>query len=133
MTPLIGLVILIVIFSINEIRTKIVLSKIHKEYSTFSLDTKLNSRILNIVYALNPKMFRNDPNSSYITFVDLSKKRIKTSNELLSQGYFDDLVKIGDSIIKLPGSNKITILRIQTSDTIKINFILKDDLGYPLR
>jgi len=133
LTPLVGILFLILIFSINEIRTKKVINKVHKEYPSFSIGTRQGSRISRIIYKLNSKMFRDDPNSSYITFVDSTKRRIKTTKEIFSKGYFDDLVRTGDSLSKMPGTDIITIFRIHNGDTVRYSFKLENDQHYPLK
>jgi hypothetical protein len=126
------LVLLVLFYSITEFRMNKIIKKINKEYAPFSLETKLNGRISGIDNG-DPKIFRNDPDEADITINDSIKRRITTSREISSKQYFDDVIRVGDSISKISGSDKITFFRIQVNDTMEFNFSLKDDQHYPLK
>ena|SRR5688572_2483721 len=74
---------------------------------------------------------RHDPSSAFIIIDDSVQVHLMTGFELNKHLILDEVLKIGDLIIKVPNSYSIEIHKIAETDTVIYKFELTDDLGYP--
>lgn len=76
-----------------------VFEKWNMEYPTISVNEKIDGTITNVIRQLDPKLFRNDPHSAWITLDHSLKRRVKTGYELTTERQgefyrFSSLVRI---------------------------------------
>ena len=74
---------------------------------------------------------RNNPFSVFIIIDDSVQVHLMTGFELNKHLILEEVLKVGDLIIKVPDSYSIEIHKIAETDTIIYKFELADDLGYP--
>lgn len=114
-------------------RTDKLVEQLNEEYPALDYHSKIEREITNIVRPY-PKTFRDSPHHAFIVFDDSLKRRVNASYELLTDTLsLDDVLNVGDWLIKEPNSVKFFIYKIQNGDTLKYSFELNDDLGYPLK
>lgn len=114
-------------------RTQTLLDQINNEYPVIDLASRMESRILYIVHP-HSDVFRNSPHHAFVIFSNNLKRRIIASNELSTDTLsLDDILAVGDLLIKEPNSDTLSILRIRSADTLKYTFVLHNEFGYPLK
>lgn len=84
-------------------------------------------------YKRDLKLFRNDPNRVEVTINDSLKKGISVEDEMTTGYYLDDLLEVGDLILKENGSVILLLYKILGQDTLQYSFHLTDEKGYPLK
>jgi hypothetical protein len=134
-----GLIITIIVLMIggflfyNNIRkAKQLNEQLNLVYQIISIDEEINERIQNINHG-DPSVFRNDKNHADITLANSKKKSLKTGRELNTQKPLDDLITVGDYLLKEAWSNRIKLMKLSNQDTLIYIFELRDGSGYPLK
>ncbi|NOU45780.1 MAG: hypothetical protein HOO86_01815 [Bacteroidales bacterium] len=84
-------------------------------------------------YKRDLKLFRNDPNRVEVTINDSLEKGISVEDEMTTGHHLDDLLEIGDFILKEKGSTVLLLFKIQGKDTLQYSFHLTNEKGYPLK
>jgi len=105
----------------------------NEKYPNITVQEHLQGSIADIMYQLNPELFRNDPHSAWIILDDSTKRRITASYELTKDLTLDEVLVVGDSLVKEADSDSLFIYKIRNGDTTKYSFRLEDDMGYPLK
>jgi hypothetical protein len=127
---------IIIYYNYDQAKKNRLRDRIRDQYSIIFIEEELHGYITNVIYQLDPNVFRNDPHSVYVTFNDSLNKRISAVSADAKpdeKQLLDDIIKIGDYLKKKSGSNKLDISKIQNGDTLKYSFVLCDDFGYPLK
>lgn len=99
----------------------------NKEYPNITIQEHLQGTVASIRYQLDPELFRNDPHSTWIVLDDSIKRRITVSYELTRGLTMDEVVVVGDSLVKEVNSDTLFIYKIQEGSIIKYSFKLEDD------
>lgn len=122
----------IIYYKYSTGKTDKILEKLNKEYPAISIEESVDGFVTSIRNG-DPEVFNNDPHHAYIVLDDSVKKRIRVGYELTKELKLDDILTIGELLIKKTGSDKLFLYKIENQDTIKYVFELRDDLGYPLQ
>lgn len=112
-------------------KTEKILEQLKKEYPSIAIDEKINATVTNIDHG-DPEIFRNHPHQAYLILDNSIKKRIRTGYELTQELMLDEVLEEGERLVKGYGTDTLYIYKIQSEDTLKYTFQLRDDLGYPL-
>ncbi|MCZ8215895.1 MAG: hypothetical protein O9262_06620 [Cyclobacteriaceae bacterium] len=113
-------------------RTQRILDGLNKEYPIISISEAIYGVVTQIDHP-NSNVFRNNPHHAFILITDSIKKRIRTGFEISKRLTLDEVLKEGDLVIKESGNDFLSIYKIHGNDTLKYDFELSDDLGYPLK
>jgi hypothetical protein len=84
-------------------------------------------------YIPDPKLFRNHVNMAKVTLNESLKKGISVEDEMTTGHHLDDLLEVGDFILKEKGSVVLLLFKIQGQDTLQYSFHLTNKKGYPLK
>lgn len=109
-----------------------ILEQLSKEYTSLSIEQSIEGTVTNI-YHPYPQIFNDDPLHAYLVLDDSLKREIKTGHELAKSFTLDSILGLGDILIKYSGNDSVLIYKVQSRDTLKYCFQLRDNLGYPLK
>lgn len=119
-------------FNYDQKRKERIKDQLREEYPPVTIEKNINGKIKSIYHG-NLGIFRNSPHHAYILLKDSTKLQLHASYELTHELSLDEILQVGDFLVKESGTNTFLVYRIENSDTLIFNFELNDDLGYPLK
>lgn len=122
----------IIYYNYSTGKTDKIIEELKKEYPSVAIYEEIDAIISNIDHG-DPEKFRNHPHQVYLVLDGSIKKRIRTGYELTQELMLDDVLAEGDRLVKESGTDILHIYKVQSNDTLKYIFELRDDLGYPLK
>jgi hypothetical protein len=121
-------------FKYSSDNRKRIFSELTKEYPPLTFTDSLDSYVLEIHQPHLTEM-NNNPNRAFVTLSPYKKHFIMVGLELGNgQLTLDEILKVGDLILKKPRSNRIKIVRLDAvGDSSKFDFVITDYLGYSIK
>jgi len=113
---------------------KQIFTELSNEFTPLILEDSLNSYVQEI-HQPRVTELNNHPHQAFITLTSNKKHLIMVGLEqATNQLTLDEVLKVGDLVIKKSRSNKVKIVRVDSvGDSLKYDFIITDYLGYPVR
>jgi hypothetical protein len=87
-----------------------------------------------VAYIIDPNIeaSNNHPYHAYLIFEDSTKASLQVSPELNSEKNFDDILRIGSTVVVEKDNDTVYVINQSVIDTLVYSFLLRDSLGYPL-
>ena len=120
----------IIYYNYSTGKTEKYFEALNKEYPSITINEKIDDRIISIL-SINPQISRGNPHKAYFVLERAGKKRVFGFNSK-EDFVLDDVLEVGSRLIKESHSDRFFIYNVQENDTLKYEFELEDDLGYPL-
>ena len=107
-------------------------NQINLEFPRLELNDSIAGTISNIYYP-DLSIFRFDSTFARLEINNLQKIQIWTSREIENGFPIHRFLQVGDSLIKMAGSNLVIIIKRNKNDTVRYYFKLLDENGNLLR
>jgi hypothetical protein len=121
-------------FKYSSDNRKRIFSDLIKEYSPLTLEDSVSGYVKEIHQPYITEI-NNHPHQAFVILTPYKKHLIMVGLELRNeQMTLDEILKVGDYVLKKSGSNRISIIRLDTvGDSLEFNFAITDYLGYQIK
>jgi hypothetical protein len=107
-------------------------NELSKEYPTVTFEEKINAKVTKI-FNVDPKIYRNNPYQTYIVLDNSLKKDIYAFREVKKELTLDEVIEIGDQLVKDVNNYTFFLFKLKGNDTLKYEFELRNKVRYPMK
>src|SRR5258708_3637108 len=96
----------------NTNKMEKIVEQLKKEYPAINVAEQVTGRVSNI-YHPYPKLMREHPHQALIQLDDSLKRRLRTGYELTNSILLDDVLEIGDLLMKKAAGDRLHIHKVK--------------------
>ena len=109
-----------------------IIDELDIEYPTISLGDNVNG-IVTYIRPTDLEIFRQNPYNARVILNDSQKMSLNADDDPLTGLSLDELLKVGDRLVKEINDNRVIIYQYLNGDTLTYSLELLDDRLYPLK